>query len=77
MTLYQRKRLIVLHKRVKQHLIGYTRFSTELSTQSKALCHLRKAERLYSQILGIIRDSTSVPAYTGGENFLGKTLLRL
>ena len=44
-----------------------------MSTQSKALCHLRKAARLYSQISGIIGDSTPVPAYTGGENFLVET----
>ena len=73
MTYYQIKRVIHLHERVQRHLTQYGRFSTDLSTQSKALRHLRKAARLYSQILGMIRDSASIPAYTGGENFLVET----
>jgi hypothetical protein len=60
MTLIQIKRLIRLHERAERHTNEYRRFSADLGTQSKALCHLRKAERLYSQIAVLIRDSTSV-----------------
>ncbi|MFZ0928658.1 MAG: hypothetical protein WAN11_08655 [Syntrophobacteraceae bacterium] len=73
MTFYQIKRLIHLHERVERHLSAYSRLSTDLSTQSKGLRHLRKAARLYFQIADLIRDSTSVTAYTGKGNFLVDT----
>jgi len=34
----------------------YKKLSGDLSAQSKALNHLRKAERLYREISGIIKD---------------------
>lgn len=58
MTSFQIKRLIRLDEKADRNWSEYRRFSTDPSTQSKALCHLRKAERLYSQISYIIRDST-------------------
>ncbi len=36
------------------------------STQSKALWHLQKAELLYSQVSGLIRDFASTPADMAG-----------
>jgi hypothetical protein len=73
MTSIQIKRLIRVHERAEWHIKEYLRFSTDPSTESKALSHLRKAARLHSQISGIISDSASIPAYTGGENFLVET----
>ncbi|MGO9313419.1 MAG: hypothetical protein ACLQBD_32780 [Syntrophobacteraceae bacterium] len=73
MTYHQIKRVIHIHERVQQHLTEYRRFSTDSSTQSEALWHLREAGQLYSQISSIIRDSASIPANTGGENFLVDT----
>jgi len=67
MTLFQIKRLIRLHEKAERHSNEYKRFSADLSTQSKALCHLRKAERLYSQIAGLIRESSLVQVSTGGN----------
>ncbi len=77
MTFFQIERLIHLHEKVERHLREYRRFSTESNTQSKALCHLRKAAQLYSQISAIVRDSTPVPAYTGKENIPVETHPRL
>ncbi|MGC9964288.1 MAG: hypothetical protein ABSE08_02675 [Syntrophobacteraceae bacterium] len=65
MTLFQIKRLIRLHERAERHSSEYKRLSADLGTQSKALCHLRKAERLYSQIAALIKDSTLVQVCTG------------
>lgn len=77
MTSSQIKRLIHLHGRVERHLSEYLRFSTDLSTQSKALWHLKETTRVYSQILGLIRDSTSVSVYAGQEKFPVETSSRL
>jgi len=65
MTLFQIKRLIRLHERAERHSNEYKKFSADLSTQSKALCHLRKAERLYAQIANLIKNITVVQTYTG------------
>lgn len=70
MTFFQIKRLIRLHERAERHSSEYRRFSADLSTQSKALCHQRKAERLYSQISGLIKDSIPVSTHPGEETFL-------
>jgi hypothetical protein len=60
MTLIQIRRLIRLQERAERHSNEYKRFSGDLSRQSKALDHLRKAERLYSQIANLIRESTAM-----------------
>jgi hypothetical protein len=57
MTLSQIKRLIRLQERAERHSDEYRRFSADLSRQSKALGHLRKAERLYGQIADLIREA--------------------
>jgi len=62
MTSIQIKRLIRVHERAEWHVKEYLRFSTDPSTESKALSHLRKAERLHFQISAIIRDSNSLQA---------------
>ena len=69
MTFSQVKRLIRLHEKAEKHSSEYRRFSGIEGTQSKALFHLQKAERLYSQILYIIKDSTPVSVHNGEENF--------
>ncbi len=60
MTFSQIKRLIRLNEKAEKHSIEYRRFSAIQGTQSKALLHLQKAERLYSQISYIIKDSTAI-----------------
>jgi hypothetical protein len=55
-------RLIRLHKEAEQHSSEYKRLLRDRSAQSKALWHLQKAERLYSQVSGLIRDFNSTPA---------------
>jgi hypothetical protein len=71
MTLFQIKRLIQLHERAERHSNEYKRFSADPSTQSKAkaLCHLQKAERLYSQIAGLIKESTVVHGVAAEKAF--------
>ncbi len=59
MTHSQIRRLIRLHQKAEQHTNEYKRLFADRSAQSKALRHLQKAERLYSQISGIIRDFNS------------------
>jgi hypothetical protein len=54
MSFYQIHRLTRLHERAE-------RLSAERSSQSKALWHLQKAERLYFEISGRIRDFVSPP----------------
>ena len=62
MTAYQIRRLARLHEKAERHANEYKRLSRDGSVQSKAvLLHLRKAERLHSQISGIIRGSNSAP----------------
>ncbi len=77
MTLVQIKRLIRIHEKAERHVKEYLRLSEDLSTQSKALSHLRKAARLHSSIAGLIRDSASVTAYTRKEDFHVETHLPL
>jgi hypothetical protein len=67
MTSMQIKRLIRFDEKAKLHVKEYLRFSADPSTQSKALSHLEKAARLYSNIAGLIRVSPSVTAYTREE----------
>ena len=69
MTFIQIKRLIRLHEKAERHSNEYKRFSADLGTQSKALSHLKKAERLYSQIALLIRDVNSVQAGEVKEPF--------
>jgi hypothetical protein len=61
------RRLVLLNEKAKRHYANYRELSRDLSAQSKALDHLRKAERLYCQISGIIRDINSAQALIGGE----------
>ena len=65
MTLFQIKRLIRLQERAERHSNEYRKFSADLSRQSKAISHLRKAERLYSQIADLIREATTTQVSTG------------
>ncbi|MDA8307290.1 MAG: hypothetical protein M0Z81_10725 [Deltaproteobacteria bacterium] len=62
MTAEQKLRLIRLHQRAEQHANEYRRLARDRDTQSKALKHLRKAERLYSHVRALIVDYTSVMA---------------
>jgi hypothetical protein len=62
MNCYQISRLIGLNKTAEQHSNEYERLLVDRNAQSKALWHLQKAERLYSQIPGLIRDFASAPA---------------
>lgn len=55
MTAEQKERLIRLHQRAEQHANEYRRLSRDAGTQSMALRHLRKAERL----CGYVRDLIS------------------
>ena len=50
MTADQKAQLIRLHQRAEQHANEYKRLSRDKSTQSKALKHLQKAERLCSRV---------------------------
>lgn len=61
MTAYQIKRVISLDEKAMRHSNVYKKLSKKLSAQSKAAEHLRKAERLYSEISDIIRDINSAP----------------
>jgi len=58
MTIHQVRRLIRLHEKATRHSNEYRRLSGDLSGQSKALRHLEKADRLYSQVRALIRDFT-------------------
>ena len=66
MACHQMDRLIRLHKKAERHSNEYKRLLGDCSAQSKALWHLQKAERLYSQVSGLIRDFTSTPAGMAG-----------
>jgi hypothetical protein len=65
MNIHQVRRLIRLHEKAARHSDKYERLS-ELNAQSKALRHLRQAERFYSQIRGMIRDCASVKVSKSG-----------
>ncbi len=60
MTAEQKQRLIRLHQRAEQHANEYRRLSRDRSTQSMALRHLRKAERLCSHVRDLMMDCTAV-----------------
>ena len=62
MTYCQICRLVRLHEKATRHSENYKKLSGDPSAQSKALDHLRKAERLYCQISGMIRDNNSAQA---------------
>ncbi len=62
MTAEQKLRLIRLHQRAEQHSNEYKRLSLDRGTRSKALKHLRKAERLYSRVRDLIMAYTSLTA---------------
>jgi hypothetical protein len=62
MSSYQIHRLVRLHKKAERHSNEYRKLLGDCGAQSKALWHLRKAERLYSQVAGLIRDFASAPA---------------
>jgi hypothetical protein len=64
MTAYQAGRLIRLHQRAEHHANEYKRLSVD-SSSAKATEHLRKVEKLFSQIRDIIRkteENTSTAA---------------
>jgi hypothetical protein len=67
MACYQIERLIRLHKKAERHSNEYKRLLGDRSAQSKALWHLQKAERLYSQVSSLIRDFTLTPAGMAGN----------
>jgi hypothetical protein len=56
MSCDEMERVIRLHKKAEEHSKEYGRLFGDDSAQSKALWHLQKAERLYSQVSGLIRD---------------------
>ena len=58
MTSSQIGRLVRLHAKAERRENAYKRLSLNRSAQSKGPEHLRKAERLYSQVSGLIRDFT-------------------
>ncbi len=55
MTYYQIRRLVRLHEKATRHSESYKKLLSDMGAQSKALEHLRKAERLYSQISSMLR----------------------
>lgn len=61
------RRLIRLHQKAEWHSNEYKRLLSDRCAQSKADRHLQKAERLYSQVAGLIRDITSTPADMAGN----------
>jgi len=61
MSFYQIHRLTRLHERAERHSNEYKRLSAERSAQSNALWYLQKAERLYFEISGRMRDFASTP----------------
>ncbi len=61
MTCQRLEQLIRLHKEAQRHSIEYKRLLGDRSARSKALRHLRKAERLYCEVSGLISDM-KVPA---------------
>lgn len=67
MACHQIDRLIRLHEKAEWHSNEYKRLLRDCRAQSKALRHLQKAERLYSQVSGLIRDFTSTPAGMAGN----------
>jgi len=71
MTCRKVRRLVLLHEKAKRHYAKYKELPRDLSAQSKALDHLRKAERLYREISGIIRDISSAQALIGVEKSPG------
>ena len=58
MTSNQIARLAALHERAERHKNAFKRLAGDRSTQWKALQHLRKAERLYSQVSTVLRGLT-------------------
>jgi len=67
MACHRIDRLIRLHKRAERHSNEYRRLLMDRRTQSKALWHLQKAELLYSQVSGLIRDFAPPPADMAGN----------
>lgn len=61
MACHQRDRLIGLHKKAAWHSNEYKRLLRDCGVQSKARGHLQKAERLCSQVSGLLGDFTSTP----------------
>jgi hypothetical protein len=59
---FQIRRVVRLHEKATRHSENYKKLSEDLSAQTRALNHLRKAERFYSQISAIIRDINSAQA---------------
>ena len=57
MSFYKIQRLIRLNGKAERHSSEHKRLLGDRSAQAKALWHLQKAELLYSQISGIIKNS--------------------
>ncbi len=68
MTYCQIRRLIRLDEMATRHSDNYKKLSGGRGAQSKALYHLRKAERLYSQISGIIGMSNRLRDESGEKS---------
>ncbi len=62
MTYCQVRRLVRLHEKATRHSENYKKLAGEPSAQSKALDHLKKAERLYREISGLIRNVNAARA---------------
>jgi hypothetical protein len=62
MTYSKIRRLILLHEKATHHSEIYKKLSSDQRSQSKALDHLNKAERLYRQISCIICNVNSARA---------------
>lgn len=56
MTIHQVRRLIRLNQEAQQHANEFKRLSKDPNAQSIPIWHLGKSERLYSQVLKLIRD---------------------
>lgn len=67
MACHRMDRLIGLHKKAAWHSNEYKRLLGDCSARPKALWHLQKAERLCSQVSGLIRDCTSTPTDSEGN----------
>jgi hypothetical protein len=59
-TVNRTRSLIRLHARAVKHANEYGRLSKDRNVQSKALRHLRKAERLFCRVSDLIGECTRV-----------------
>jgi hypothetical protein len=62
MTYSKIRRLVRLHEKATRHSENYKKLSEDPRAKSKALDHLKKAERLYRQVSSLIRDISAAQA---------------